>query len=87
MKRFMQITVAALLVVLVLAVFVSPAVNLPKTALRSQQSALILLIGMMLAASRILAPGIRCTPELLLEDTGHPVPYSGPSALIQVLLC
>ncbi len=87
MKRLVQITVAVLLVALVLAVFVSPAVDLPKTALRSQ-SVLLVVIGMIVAACRVLLlGGMNRTPGFFLDDTADHAPTSRFFARTPVLLC
>lgn len=88
MKRLIQIAVAVLLMVLVLAVFISPAVNLPKTALGSQQS-LLIMIGMMLAACGVLLAkgGTHPMPYSLLEQTTHRTALFRLSTRTNVLLC
>lgn len=85
-KLHLVITLALLLAVLV--VFVSPVADLPSTALRSQQAALLVILSIALAAHRVL---LRFLPTLAQQLTTSPsaplAPLSSPSMLTCVLLC
>lgn len=86
-KSFLHIALTVLLIMLVLMIFISPVVDLPKTALRSQQSLLILLLGIISLVSRGLVRGNSQTPNFSVEGEAEPVLQFGPSACICVLLC
>jgi hypothetical protein len=87
-KRFLQIAAIFVLMAIVLAVFVSPAVDLPQTALRAQQLAMLLVISMILAACQILTrDAALITPHSFPEGMAFSPLFSGLGRLTTVLLC
>jgi hypothetical protein len=79
---------AFLLMLAVLAVFVSPAGNLQKTALRAQQAAVMVLLSIAIAAQRSTMGGVttglhRPSPDV----TAHDCSFSRLFVLLSVLLC
>jgi hypothetical protein len=83
-----HIAAAAGTLLVVLLIFVCPAVDLPATALRAQQASMLLLLTIALCArypfNRTWVAPVRQTFTRYLADSAS---ISGPSSLTGVLLC
>jgi hypothetical protein len=79
MRKRLTIWIAAVVVLCVLAIFISPAVHLPRTALRAQKLAMLTMLALLAAATAIfpLTPFSGLSPERLGEAT-RPHPLGSP---------
>ncbi len=78
--------VGVLLVLLV--IFVCPAVDLPATALRAQQASMLLLVTIALCARcPFMRTRVTPAPQTFTHNQVDSASISGPSSLTAVLLC
>lgn len=88
MDRWIHVIVALLLVIMVLAVFISPAVDLPRSTLSAQQAALMVLMSIMFAARRVVFRQTLPLLQRFFAEAFGPWQRSAEfTALTSVLLC
>ncbi|MGH9544406.1 MAG: hypothetical protein ACRD23_04245 [Terriglobales bacterium] len=84
----LHVAAAVGLLLVLLAIFVCPAVDLPATALRSQQASMVLLLTMALCARcQQMRAWVAPVPQTSTYNLARSASVSTPSSLTGVLLC
>lgn len=88
-KFSLNLALIAVCLLAVAAVFVSPSVDLPTTALNAQRAAVLVFLSIIFAAHRILMRprSVRGNALFVSEAGASPVPFSGQPTLTCALLC